>query len=263
MQIETNLFESSSLRKITQTKDIFSVVEYERDMSVSPDLAQIAYFSSEMNVRKKQLIARLSDKKGVFVQAGEMQLMIGNIEATTGVKGVGDFFKKAFSSVVTDETLVKPHYSGDGILVLEPTFKHIILEDLREWPDGIVIEDGMFLACEDVVEMELSARKNISSLVLGKEGIINSLFYGDGVLAMESPVPREELIEVRLRDNVIKIDGNMAVAWSPNLEFTVQKSMGTLTGSAISKEGFVNVYEGTGKVLIAPVRSNLGISIPK
>ncbi len=263
MEIKTNLFDTSELRKITQQKRGFSVVEYERDMSVSPELAQIAYFASEMNIRKKQLIIQLEKKRGVYTQAGEMQLMIGDIDATTGVKGIGDFLKKAVGSAVTDESIVKPHYVGEGILVLEPTFRHIILEDLSEWSDGIMIEDGMFLACEDDVEMEISGRKNVSSLVLGREGIFNSCFYGNGILALESPVPRDELIEVELENNTIKIDGNMAIAWSPGLRFTVQKSMGTLVGSAVSKEGFVNVYEGTGKVLIAPIRSNKGINIPE
>lgn len=257
------MFGSSELRRVTQQKKYFSVIEYERDVSVSPDIAQVAYFASEMNVRKKQLVIQLENNDGVFVQAGEMQMMIGDIEATTWVKGVGDFMKKAVSSAVTDETVVKPHYVGEGILVLEPTYRHIVLEDLEEWPDGIIIEDGMFLACEDSVEMELSVRKNISSLILGKEGAINSAFYGKGIMALESPVPQDELIEVDLVENIIKIDGNMAVAWSPNLKFTVQKSMGTLIGSAVSKEGFVNVYEGTGRVLIAPVRSNKGINIPE
>ncbi len=255
MDLKTNLFAASEYRSVKQRKGCFSVIEYEKDVSVSPEAAQIAYFSAEMNVRKKQLVIELDGKVGAIVQAKEMQMMMGDVEATTGVRGAGDLLKKMVHSAVTDETVIKPHYEGEGILVLEPTYKHILLEDMADWPEGIVTEDGMFLACEDSIEMEVTGRKNISSLVLGREGIFNSTFYGKGILALESLVPREELIEVELEDNSIKIDGNMAVAWSPGLRFTVQKSMGTLIGSAVSGEGFVNVYEGTGKVLIAPVRN--------
>ena len=35
--------------------------------------------------------------------------------------------------------------------------------------------------------------------------------------------------------------------------FTVEKSTKSLIGSAISAEGFVNVFRGTGKVLLAPI----------
>lgn len=38
-----------------------------------------------------------------------------------------------------------------------------------------------------------------------------------------------------------------------SLDFTVERSSKTLIGSAASGEGLVNVYRGTGKVLLAPV----------
>jgi len=44
----------------------------------------------------------------------------------------------------------------------------------------------------------------------------------------------------------------MAIAWSSSLQFTVEKSSKSLMGSAINGEGFVNVYRGTGKILLAP-----------
>ena len=45
----------------------------------------------------------------------------------------------------------------------------------------------------------------------------------------------------------------MAIAWSGSLEFTVERSGKTLVGSAASGEGLVNMYRGTGRVLLAPV----------
>ena len=70
-----------------------------------------------------------------------------------------------------------------------------------------------------------------------------------------------ELLKQRIRkdgtvkgNDVLKVDGNMAIAWSGSLDFTVERSGKTLLGSAASGEGLVNVYRGTGKVLLAPVR---------
>ena len=74
-----------------------------------------------------------------------------------------------------------------------------------------------------------------------------------GVLCIESLFPREELIEITLQEDVLKVDGNMAIAWSGSLDFTVERSGKTLLGSAASGEGLVNVFRGTGKVLLAPV----------
>ena len=58
---------------------------------------------------------------------------------------------------------------------------------------------------------------------------------------------------------MLKVDGNHAIAWSKSLEFTVERSGKTLIGSAASGEGLVNVYRGTGKVLMMPTAKMLNI----
>ena len=63
-------------------------------------------------------------------------------------------------------------------------------------------------------------------------------------------------ISTRKKLNEIKIDGPLALCWSSSLEFTVEKSTKSLLGSAVSGEGFVNVYRGTGKVLMSPVAAS-------
>lgn len=230
----------------------FTVIEYIRDLSVMPSDAQQAYFCNEMNVRKRQVICDLS-KAHITLQAGAMQWMVGNVNATTGVKGVGDLFSKAVRGKVTGESAIKPEYKGDGIMVLEPTYKHILLVDVAEWNGSIVLDDGLFLACDSALKHKAVMRSNLSSAVAGNEGLFNLGITGNGILCLEAPCPREELIEITLKDDVLKIDGNMAIAWSGSLDFTVERSGKTLIGSAASGEGLVNVYRGTGKVLLAPV----------
>lgn len=230
----------------------FTVIEYVRDLSVTPMTAQTSYFSNLMNVRKRQVICNLA-KSPVTIQAGAMQWMIGNANATTGIKGAGDLFSKVVRGKVTGESAIKPEYTGTGKIVLEPTYKHILLINLEEWNNSIVLDDGLFLACESNLKQKAVMRSNISSAVAGNEGLFNLGIEGKGVICLESPCPQEELIEVELQNDVVKIDGNMAIAWSGSLEFTVERSGKTLIGSAASGEGLVNVFRGTGKVLIAPV----------
>ena len=238
--------------QIIERKGVFQVIEYQRDLSVMPNHAQTAYFCSEMNIRKRQVICDIS-QANVVVQAGAMQWMVGNVYATTGLKGVGDLLSKAVRGKVTGETAIKPEYTGEGILVLEPTYKHILLIDLNEWNHSIVLDDGLFLACEASLKHKAVMRSNLSSAVAGNEGLFNLGIEGSGIVCLESVCPKEELIEVTLEDDVLKIDGNMAIAWSGSLEFKVERSGKTLAGSAASGEGLVNVYRGTGKVLIAPI----------
>ena len=230
----------------------FTVIEYLRDLSVLPEQAQTAYFCKEMNVCRRQVLCDLS-KANVTLQSGAMQWTVGNVNATTGVKGVGDLFNKALRGSVTGESAIKPEYTGDGLLVTEPTFRHILLLNLDDWNGSVVLDDGLFLACEATLQHKAVMRSNISSAVAGGEGLFNLGITGKGVLCLESPSPKEELIEIELSNDVLKVDGNMAIAWSGSLEFTVERSGKSLIGSAASGEGLVNVYRGTGRVLLAPV----------
>ena len=241
-------------RKFVKTVNNFHVLEYIQDASVSPMNAQTEYFMSQMNVRRRQIVIELDKEHSAIIQAGAMQWMGGDIQATTGVKGIGDLFGKALKGAVTKETAIKPEYVGNGYLVLEPTYKYILLKDISEWgSSGMTIEDGMFLACDSHVQNKIVARKNVSSAVLGGEGFFNLSLHGTGTVALESNVPEEELIEIILEDDELKIDGNLAVCWSSDLDFTVERTTKTLVGSAVSGEVLVNVYRGTGRVLMSPV----------
>lgn len=204
-----------------------------------------------MNVRKRQLKCELS-RGNVTIQSGAMQWMAGDVSATTGIKGAGDFLSKTIRGKVTGESVIKPEYTGDGTLVLEPTYKHIILLDLDEWGNSIVLDDGLFLACESTLKQKRSEERHfLLHLQAGKD--FNLGLKGSGVVCIESDCPREELVEITLEDDVVKIDGNLAIAWSGSLDFTVERAGKSLLGSAASGEGLVNVYRGTGKVLLAPV----------
>ena len=226
---------------------------YDRDLSVMPHTAAMAYFSAKMGIHKRQLLCQVSPQCGITCQAGAMQWTIGNVEATTGVKGVGDFVGKMFKGAATGESAIKPEYRGQGLLVLEPTYKYIILTDVAEWGGAVTLDDGLFLACESSVQLKVQARSSFSSAVAGGEGLFNTMATGSGVLALECDCPKEELIEIELQNDMVKIDGNMAIAWSSGLQFTTERSGKTLIGSAASGEGLVNVYRGTGKIWMMPV----------
>ena len=217
--IQTNLFENTPAHQVVDKLGNFSIIEYTKDLSVNRGSASTAYFMSKMNVRKRQLLIELKNT-GAIMQAGAMQMMIGNVQAATNVQGAGDFFKKMVGGKVTGESGIKPRYTGIGHVLLEPTYKHIILQSIDDWGGAITIEDTLF---------------------------------GKGVFALESSVPASELLIFDLENDTLKIDGSMAIAWTHTLNFTVERTTKTLVGSAASGEGLVNVYRGTGRVLVAPV----------
>lgn len=245
-----NVFENDNIVK-KETRGCFTVLEHKSDRSVSDKTAMQEYFKGKMGLNRRQLLCNL-DGNAVKTQAGSMQWTAGAVESVTGITGAGQFAKNILKAAVTKESAVKPVYRGNGQLMLEPTYRYILLEDVASWGEnGIVLTDGLFLACDESVAEKVVMRKNLSS-VFGGKGLFNLSLVGKGFCALESFVPREELYEFDLKDDTVKIDGNMAVCWSGSLEFTVERSSKSLFGSMMNGEGLVNVYRGTGKILMAP-----------
>lgn len=243
--------QNTTTRQITEQKGEFAVLEYNKTTGFAAADPERAFYLSKMGIRKKQVMIQLNNTE-CQLQAGAMQMMLGNIQASTGVQGVGGLVASMFSARATGETAIKPRYGGQGFVILEPTWKFILLEDLSAWGGSMTTDDGMFLACSGGIQVGTAMRQSVSAAVAGGEGLFSPMFTGQGIVALESPLPRDELIEIELNNDTVKIDGNNAVAWTSTLQFTVERVTRTLIGSAASGEGLVNTYRGTGKILMAP-----------
>ena len=135
-----NFLDNDDIKKIAES-GAFTVIEYQRDLSVTQMEAQQAYFASQMNVRKRQVLCDLR-KSNVTTQSGAMQWMVGNVNATTGIKGVGDLFGKALRGSVTGESAIKPtplHQTGvpgAEMLPVPPSIRVFSNEStlLMRWP---------------------------------------------------------------------------------------------------------------------------------
>lgn len=248
-----NFIEDNGNISIIDQNGIFTIFEHIEDKSVIPSTAELKYYMSQMNCTMKQVHIRL-DNNAVRLKPGEMQIMSGNVTTNTGVTGVGDLLGKMVKSKMTGDAPIKPVYKGTGFVLTEPTYQHLIIEDVAKWEDGMVCDDGMFVCCDDEVKDDVVMRSNLSSAALGGEGLFSLCLRGNGLAVIKSAFPREELYEVILENDTFKIDGNNAICWSNSLQFTVEKSGKSLIGSAASGEGLVNVYRGTGRILMAPLR---------
>lgn len=175
--------------KIISGKGPFKVAEWQRDLSVPYGGAIMAYYAAEMGVRRRQLVCELDGRVGVTLQAGAMQWTVGNIQATTGVKGVGDLFGKAIRGSATGESAIKPEYTGVGTIVCEPTYRHVLLMSPQTDLGGtMVINDGLFLACTSDIRHRAIMVKRPSAVVAGNEGLFNLGLSGAGTVVLESPV---------------------------------------------------------------------------
>lgn len=226
------------------------VLEYEKLLGISnTSMAQQVYFMEKQNIRVRQVALNLNKEK-VTIQKGAMSYFQGNLEMISGVT-LGNALGRMVRGSVTGEQMSQPEYTGTGLLVLEPSYKHFLVLELAQ-NESIIIDDGMFYCAQGSVTVKAVSQKNISSALFGGETLFQCQLTGPGVIILESIVPMAEINIIDLNNDTLKVDGNFAVLRSSSLNFTVERSAKTLVGSAVSGEGLVNVYRGTGQVWLAP-----------
>lgn len=226
------------------------ILEYDKLLGArNLNTVSTMWFMEQQNVKVRQIVANI-ENDAVRIEAGAMSYFQGPLDMVSGVTA-GNVVGKIFKSAVTGETVSQPIYSGSGMLVLEPSFKHFIPFTL-DVGESIIVDKGAFYVTSASVKVEPVMQKNISSGLLGGEGWFQLQITGPGVVVLESLVPMCEIDVVQLNNDVLKVDGNFAILRTSGIDFTVERSAKTLVGSAVSGEGLVNVYRGTGQVWLAP-----------
>lgn len=207
------------------------------------------HFMSEMNIKARQ-IALYINNSSVKIQPGAMSYFVGNLSMVSGLN-VGNVIGRIFKGVVTGEAAAMPEYSGSGVLVLEPSFKHFVPITL-DAGEQIIVDKGLFYCASKDVKVEPIMNSRISGALLGGEGVFQIQMVGPGTVMLELPVPMCEISKLSINNDILRVDGNFALLRSGNIQFTVERSAKTLIGSAMSGEGLVNVFRGTGEVWLAP-----------
>ena len=205
------------------------------------------------NILKKYDNKKVVNDVSVNIEKGALSYMRGPISMKNKIGGPIGLGKKLFSSKVTGESTFKPKYEGTGDIFLEPSFGHYALIELED--DEIIVDDGLFYACESSVEITAHMNKSLSSMVLGNEGVFQTKLSGNGIAVLEIPVPEEEIFKCKINNDVLKVDGNFAILRTGDIDFTVEKSSKSLVSTATGGEGLLNVFRGTGEVWLIPTKS--------
>lgn len=248
MNIQNKLTMLSEMRNDSK----FQILEFDRlegATDVGTALGLQIMNDSGIKLRQVRIILENSSVK---LESGALSYMKGEIEIKTKTGGVVGLGKKFLNSKLTGETMFKPTYEGTGEIFLEPSFGHFALIELED--EEIIVDDGLFYACEEDVEVGAAMQKSVSSMLFGNEGIYQTSISGSGIVVLEIPVPESEIFKCKLFNDTLKVDGNFAVLRTSNIKFTVEKSS-SLIGSVTNGEGLLNVYSGTGEVWLLPTMS--------
>jgi len=226
------------------------ILEYQKLLGgKKPHNSEMMYFMDKQNMKARQPVIYLNNDS-VKLEPGAMSYFQGNLEMVSGVTAK-NLIGRVFTGAVTGESVAQPEYKGTGMIVLEPSFKHFIVIELQTGEE-IIVDKGMFFAAQGCANVSAFMQKNLSSAAFGGEGIFQQSIKGPGLCILECEVPMCEIDIIELNNDVLKVDGNFAVLRTGGINFTVERSAKTLVGSAVSGEGLVNVYRGSGQVWLAP-----------
>ncbi|MBC8355823.1 MAG: AIM24 family protein [Planctomycetes bacterium] len=207
-----------------------------------------------------KMIKATIDNETIRAEAGALHYMKGLIQLESKAPSAKGFLK----SMVTQESIFRPTYTGTGeIFYGPPTFGEYTMMDLNG--EAWVLDKGAYVCSDIAIDVGVYANKAISGLLSG-EGFFQTKVEGSGRVVIQSLGPLET---IDLQNERLAVDGKFAVARQAHLNFSVQKATKGLLSSMTSGEGFLNIIEGTGRVLISPVPnlyanllSEMRLSIP-
>ncbi len=237
-------------RAETDDGSIVEVMQY-RKLKGSADIrtAESLYYASQGGMHLKMVRIRLNES-AARVERGSLYFMKGNLEmrASTG----GGLIKGLTRKMVSGESFFVNEIRGTGDVYLEPTFGHFFLHRVDEREGGTIVDKSLFYAGTSGLDIAVGRQRTISATLFGKETYFQTKISGTGVAVLYSPVPRDELLRVELNDEKLFVDGNFMLMRSEKLSYRVEKSSKSLLATSVSSEGWLQTFEGTGFVWLAP-----------
>jgi len=236
-----------------ETADATIDVLQARELAGSSDArsAEQLFFVSQAGMRLKKVRIKLRKSK-VRLEPGALYFMHGDLKiaASTGGGVIAGLTRKAFSG----ESFFVNEIHGTGEIWLEPTFGHFILVEISDG-DALIVDRSMFYAGTSGLDVSAVAQKNLSSAAFGGEGLFQTKIAGSGIAVLFSPVPRSEIQEIALSNSTLQVDGNFALMRTGDVSFRVEKSSKSWIATAVSGEGLLQTFSGTGTVWIAPTQA--------
>jgi uncharacterized protein (TIGR00266 family) len=196
----------------------------------------------------------LQQGESARIARGSMIYRTGGVELNAklnakGGSGLGKLVAAAARSVVSGESMFITEVISnvpDGELAIAPSCPGTIVQ-LDVGANQYRLNDSTFLAMESTVNYTMQRQSVGKALFGGQGGFYVMTTEGQGRLLVNA---FGSIKELQLNNaNGFAIDNGHVVAWDKNLDYDIQLQSGVF-GSIGTGEGVINVFRGTGKVLI-------------
>lgn len=201
----------------------------------------------------------------VIAEAGTMMYMDSQVRFETKMgdgsdpnQGLMGKLLSAGTRVLTGESLFVTHFSNGGaskqrVAFAAPYPGKIVPIELAHLGGSLIVQKDGFLCAAKGTKISITLNRRIGTGLVGGEGFILQKLEGDGKAFMHAG---GTVIERRLNNESLKIDTGCVVAYTPGIDFNIEKS-GNLRSMVFGGEGiFLASLSGTGTVWLQsmPIR---------
>ena len=192
---------------------------------------------------------RLQKGETVYTQSGGMAYQSEGISMKTNAKGG---VMKSLGRMFAGESMFMANYTAerdDAIIAFASTVPgNVIPVDLRNMPEGIILQKGAFLCAQEAVETSVSFTKKFSAGFFGGEGFILQKAKGNGMVFLE--VDGDSIEKELAAGEVLKVDTGNVVGFEPSVSYEIETVKG-LGNIFLGGEGlFLTKLTGPGKVIL-------------
>jgi len=201
----------------------------------------------------------LDPQETVIAEAGAMNWMNDGIDFTTRAgdgskpdRGIFDKIMDVGKRVITGESLFMTHFTNKSSRKREVSFAapypgKIVPLEMNEIGGEILCQKDAFLCAAHGTEISIAFNKKLGSGFFGGEGFILQKLRGDGRAFLHAG---GTVIKKELNNEVIRIDTGCIVAFTPQLEYNIERA-GNLRSMIFGGEGlFLATLRGTGTIYL-------------
>jgi uncharacterized protein (AIM24 family) len=181
--------------------------------------------------------------EAIRAEAGALSYMRGDIKMVAPIPSPMTMVRASLSS----EAAVRPTFTGTGEVYLEASLGGYYAFEIHEKP--WILERGAYWASEASVELSLHREKALTSFWLGN-GLVDfqTKVAGVGQVVLNAAGPVEE---IDLGDEELAVEGDLVIARSSRVTFSVRRPSRGFVSSWLSGEKLLRVYKGPGRILMS------------
>lgn len=207
---------------------------------------------SKSNQQIKQVRIKLNEGK-IISEVDTFYFLRGQVEIDHKMKTTNSKMRKLASSMVKNEGMLKPTYTGTGEVYLKPRPFHYMI--YRLYQEDIVIDPDLFVCAEASIEISTTQNKNLPiTAAKHVDQFVQTKLSGTGIVVLKIPVPADELLPIELQEDRFQADQNIVILRSGAIDFTVENASKSLLSSFTNADAFLRTYTGTGTLWLAPTQ---------